>query len=121
MEITLGGEIMAWYASDSTLQITMVVDDFGVELPLNFEDITFSANDKLNFVIVKDGAEIISKVYENIQNNQIKLVITQQETALLPVGKYDYRLDWYQDNAFMDNLAPFGVFAVIKKAKGASA
>ena len=111
---------MAWYTSDTSLQITMAVDDFGVELPINFEDISFSVNDKLNFVIVSGDTEIISKTFENIQNNRIKLVITQEETARLPVGRYDYRLDWYQDDVFMDNLAPMGVFSVIKKAKGAS-
>lgn len=111
---------MAWTTNDATLRIEMTEGDFGIELPLTFEDITFSENDKLNFVIVGNGVEIISKVYENIQNNAIELVILEEETRLLPVGRYDYRLDWYQNNAFMCNLAPMGVFAVGKKAKGAS-
>lgn len=112
---------MAWTASDSTLAIGMTEGDFGVELPLTFEDITFSENDMLNFVIVDGNTEVVSKVYENIQNNAINLVITEAETALLPVGRYDYRLDWYQSNAFMCNLTPNGIFTVSKKAKGASA
>ena len=112
---------MAWATNDATLRFEMTEGDFGVELPLTFEDITFSANDLLNFVIVGNGVEIISKVYENIQHNSINLVITESETALLPVGCYAYRLDWYQNNAFMYNLTPNGIFVVSKKARGASA
>ena len=112
---------MAWATNDATLKIEMTEGDFGIELPFTFEDITFSVNDKLNFVIVGNGVEIISKVFDNIQNNTIELVILEDETPLLPVGRYKYRLDWYQDDVFMCNLAPMGVFAVIEKAKGASA
>ena len=111
---------MAWYTNDATLRIEMTEGDFGVELPLTVEGITLSANDVLNFVIVGNGEEIISKVYDDIQENTITLVITEGETALLPVGGYAYRLDWYQDNAFMCNLAPMGAFIVGKKAKGES-
>ena len=112
---------MAWTASDSTLAISMTEGDFGIELPLIFEGITFSENDLLNFVIVVGGTEVISKTYENIQENSISLVITEEETSLLPVGRHEYRLDWYQNDAFMCNLAPTGVFCVGKKAKGAAA
>ena len=112
---------MGWYTNDSTLRIEMTVDDFGVPLSLDFEDYNFTEHDVLNFVIVDGDTEIISKVFEDIQNDHIELVITAQETELLHIGKYEYRIDWYQGGQFMYNIAPMGVFVVSKKAKGVSA
>ena len=109
---------MAWETNDITQEIQMTVDDFGVPLPLDFEGMTLTERDRVCFVIVDGSTEIINKVYDNIQNNSINLVITAAETQRLSVGTYLYRLDWYQDNAFMFNLAPHGVFKVDWKAKG---
>lgn len=105
-----------WIANN--LDFKMVEGDWGVELPITFEDITLTASDELKFVIksASDGDVLVTKVFTNISENTINLALTASETALLPVGTYVYSLDWYQSGAFMCNLVPCGVFRVVNKA-----
>ena len=107
---------MSWYVNGNNL--TFAEDDYGVELPLTFKGITFTARDKVEFVVKKEmnGDAILTKTFTDISNNQIVLMLTNEDTALLPVGSYIYRLDWYQDGAFMCNLVPSASMKVVDKA-----
>lgn len=116
---------------DKTKQITMTEGDFGVSLPLEIildAEETISEIDSFSIKIFDEvhGNLLVEKHFTNIQDNTIELQLTQEESALLPVGEYDvgkyyYDLDWYQNQVFMDNLLAKKPFIVEKKAGGINA
>ena len=94
----------------------MAKGDWGVELPVTVSGATFAANDSLKIVIKNGETTLVEKEYTNITQNTVKLELTEAESALLPIGVYVYRLDWYQDGAFMCNIIPVSTFKVVDKA-----
>lgn len=105
-----------WEVYKHTLQ--MVEGDFGLALPFGVKGTTITANDTLRFTF-KDklnGTTILTKEYTDIQENTAQLILTEEESALFPVGDYVYSLDWYQDGAFMGNLIKCAAFKVVEKA-----
>lgn len=103
-----------WVVSGTSL--SMAEGDWGVELPVTVSGATFSANDSLKIVIKNGETTLVEKEYTNITQNTVKLELTEAESALLPIGVYVYRLDWYQDGAFMCNIIPVSTFKVVDKA-----
>ena len=105
-----------WNCSDLTIK--MAEGDWGVALPIAVTGTTFTASDELAFVIKTkmNGDEILTKKFSNITQNTISLELTEAESALLPVGGYVWRLDWYQDGAFLCNIVPNATFKVVDKA-----
>lgn len=105
-----------WNVSGTTLG--MVEGDFGIKLPVKISGATLSASDsvKLTFKTKPNGAEILVKDFDNIQQNTVQLELTEAETALFPVGSYVYSLDWYQDGNFMCNIIPSATMKVVDKA-----
>lgn len=98
--------------------LKMCEGDFGLILPVTISGATFSAQDEVKMTI-KDGMNgetVIEKTFSNISQNTVNLEITEEETALLPVGAYVYSLDWYQDGAFMCNIIPCASLKVGDKA-----
>lgn len=102
----------------SELRITMTVGDYGIELPLTVTDVEFSANDKLELTIKKamHGDALVAKTFENIEGNTVKLELSAEESAALPVGSYVYKLDWYQNGVFMCNIIKKADYKVVDKA-----
>lgn len=98
------------------LQLNMTEGDWGVKLPVTVSGVTFANNDSVKIVIKSGETTIIEKEYTNITQNTVNLELTEAESALLPVGIYVYRLDWYQDGAFMCNIIPISTFKVVDKA-----
>lgn len=98
------------------LQLNMTEGDWGVKLPVTVSGVTFANNDSVKIVIKSGETTIIEKEYTNISQNTVNLELTEAESALLPVGSYVYRLDWYQDGAFMCNIIPISTFKVVDKA-----
>ena len=98
------------------LQLNMTESDWGVKLPVTVSGVTFANNDSVKIVIKSGETTIIEKEYTNITQNTVNLELTEAESALLPVGIYVYRLDWYQDGAFMCNIIPISTFKVVDKA-----
>ena len=98
--------------------ISMTEGDFGVSLPINISGTTFAASDTIKLTILDgvNGTEIVAKEFTNIQQNTVALELTEAESALLPVGNYVYRLDWYQSGVFMCCLVEFASFKVVEKA-----
>ena len=92
--------------------------DFGLELPIVIEGVTFSENDEVKITIKKteNGTAVLTKTFSNITQNTVHLEITEAESELLKVGSYVYSLDWYQNNAFMCNIIPCSAFKVVDKA-----
>ena len=93
----------------------MTKDDYGVELPISIKGLNFSQNDELRIKIVKWNQTILTKVYTTIDGNVLNFSLTQQESSQLPVGDYEYSLDWYQNNSFMYNIIQRAQFKVVDK------
>ena len=105
-----------WYVNGYNLQ--MCEGDFGLELPVTFSDVTLDSADEIKLTIKKtvNGTALIEKTFSNITENTINLVLTDAESALLPVGSYVYALDWYQDGQFLCNAIPIAALKVVEKA-----
>lgn len=105
-----------WYTKANDIQMTE--GDFGIDLPIKIIGPTFDEYDQVKLT-VKDrmnGTTILEKFFSDVQENEIKLVLTASESARLPVGIYVYSLDWYQDGHFLCNLLPASVYKVVDKA-----
>lgn len=94
----------------------MAEGDWGVKLPVTVSGVTFSEHDSIKIVIKNGETTLVEKEYTNITQNTVNLELTEAESALLSVGSYVYRLDWYQDGAFMCNIIPISTFKVVDKA-----
>ena len=95
----------------------MTEGDWGIQLPISISGTTFTANDEVQLVVKTacNGTEMLNKTFSNISNNTVMLELTQTESDALKVGSYVYRLDWFQDNAFMCNIIPWASFKVVEK------
>ena len=98
--------------------LCMCEGDWGIELPLVVNGIKPSGTDgiKLTIKTEKNETVLLEKNFTNITKNTINLKLTEQETEQLPVGKYVYSIDWYQNGSFRCNIIPFAIFKVIDKA-----
>ena len=96
----------------------MTEGDFGNALKINLNKITISENDRFDFVVCDQvhGEEIVKKTFTDVTGGAVYLELTAAESALLPVGVYVYRIDWYQGAVFMNNLSSVGIFEVVVKA-----
>jgi len=98
--------------------LTMTEEDWGISLPYTFSGVTLTEHDAIRLTIktAVNGDTLIEREYTNISQNKIEFSLTEEESALLPVGSYVYKLDWYQDGAFMCNVIPFATLKVVEKA-----
>ena len=105
-----------WSASNYNL--TMTEGDYGIILPMTISGVTLTAQDEIKITIKSqlNGTDILSKTYASIADNTINFELTEEESALFSVGAYVYRLDWYQDGAFMCCLIECATFKVVDKA-----
>lgn len=103
-----------WTVSGTNL--SMAEGDWGVELPVTIDGVTFTASDSVKITIKRGSTVLVEKEYTNISDNTVKLELTEAESSLLLVGNYVYSLDWYQDGVFMCNIIPVGLFKVVDKA-----
>lgn len=96
----------------------MTEGDWGITIPMTVNGTTLTASDtiQLTFKDKINGADILQKTYSDIQNNTFNFSLTESESALFPVGVYVYRMDWYQDGAFMCCLVENATFKVVDKA-----
>ena len=107
---------MAWKVNG--LNIAMTEEDYGIELPLKINGVTLDAQDsiKLTFKDGNNGETILEKTFNEITDNTVKIVFSDTESALFPIGAYVYRIDWYQDGNFMCNIVESAAFRVVDKA-----
>ena len=107
---------MAWNVTGQNL--SMAEGDYGIALPVEISGVTLGAEDsiKLTFKTAANGEDIFSKEFDGITDNMVSLELTAEETALLPVGAYVYRLDWFQSGNFMCNIIPSANLRVVDKA-----
>lgn len=105
-----------WAVNGQALKMTE--GDWGVELPITINGVTFANNDEVLLTVKDDnnGNTILTKTFTNIQQNKVNFVLTEEESDLLPVGTYVYSLDWYQDGTFLCNIIPTATIRVVDKA-----
>lgn len=98
--------------------VKMIEGDFGFELPFTFNDIVISPQDdiKLEIKKEKDDDAILTFIFSDIQNNEIKLLLTKNDSEKLSVGNYLYTIDWYQGESFLGNIINGALFKVANKA-----
>lgn len=98
--------------------LKMAEGDWGIQLPITITGTTFTAADEMKLTIktALNGNTILEKTFSDLTDNTANLELTEAESALLPVGSYVYRLDWYQDGAFMCNIIPVATLKVVDKA-----
>lgn len=106
--------------NEESLLIEMVEGDWGEELPLEIQSES-GLTESDNFIIeifkdVRSREPIITKKYNNIQNNTINFRLTEEDTEKLKVGTYFYNIDWYKENSFLSNIVRSKMFKVIDKA-----
>lgn len=107
--------------------ICMSEGDYGVAIPMSVSGADFDGSDHMKLTIKKsvNGDTILEKDFTNEsgafeksgnQSFDFSFVLTEEESALLPVGSYVYRIDWYQSGVFMYNIIPYAPFKVVDKA-----
>lgn len=104
---------MAWGVNGYDLY--KAEEDYGIELPLELSGMTLGAQDciKITFKDKRNGNVILEKTFDNIVDNTVNLVFSEEESALFPVGNYVYRLDWYKDGDFNCNIIESAIFKVV--------
>ena len=107
---------MAWNVT--SLNLSMAEGDYGIKLPVTISGTTLSEQDsvKLTFKSAMNGTVILEKEFTGITENTVDLELTEEESALFPVGTYAYTMDWYQGGNFMCNIIPCASFKVVDKA-----
>lgn len=107
-----------WITDDKQDTISMCEGDYGIRLTITVHDVTFSNADTLKFTVKKNknGDVLVEKEFSAVDESSIELEFTAEESAHLPVGKFVYVLDWYQNGIFLCNLIPSAVFKVVDKA-----
>ena len=96
--------------AESGLDIEMNKGDFGIILTVNFDDI---ADTNIKFIISDlNKNAIIEKTFDNITDNKIDLVLTEEETAKLDVGRYAWSLYQYVENELKNTLVVGKTFKV---------
>lgn len=103
-----------WSYGNTT--ITMTKGDYGVGLAITVKGVPISANDSLQFRISRGSAAIIKMDFPHPSNNKVEIVLTKEQSDKLPVGVYNYGLDWYRDGEFMYSVIPSAQFKVEAKA-----
>jgi hypothetical protein len=103
-------------AREDLQQITMVEGDYGVALDIDFEikdDITQELN-HFNFYIFKEPKKdpIITK---NSNGNNLKVILTKEESAKLPPGRYIFEIEW-EEETLENNIIANGDFIVTAKS-----
>lgn len=105
-----------WVVSGQDLKMTE--GDYGIQLPITITGATFAQNDEVRLTIktAVNGETVLEKTFSDIAQNTVNLELTEEESAMMPVGTCVYALDWYQDGAFMCNIIPSANFRVVDKA-----
>lgn len=98
--------------------LEMTEEDYGIELPITVTGIDFGDGDTLRFTFKAsvNGEILLVKEFNNIIDNTVNLVFTEEESALFPVGSYVYNLDWYQLGVMMCNIIKSASLRVVEKA-----
>lgn len=98
-------------------KIIMTEKNYGLHLPIKITGATIQKNDTLEFYIKQTGAKesVIQNKYDNINENTIDFVLTKEQSEKLKVGIYQYSIDWYRDNIFLNTIVNGYPFEVEKK------
>ena len=91
-------------------KILMNVGDFGVDLPFTMTGIQFEPDDKFLIIITKNNnaVKVIEKEYTNLAGGYLTqfsfvLSFTEEESAKLPKGVYNYTLIFLRESENIRN------------------
>lgn len=99
---------MALFAKGN--KITMDVNDYGIQLPIDVTGATFALTDKMRFEIKKskDSDVLFSKDYLNELDNSSKFrfffELTQEESIQFSPGNYIYFVKYVKDDIVRDTI-----------------
>ena len=107
-----------WNVNGNSVQMTE--GDFGIALPITVTGVEVQSGDYLS-IQIKDkvnGKVLINRPvpYSELSLDTFNFVLTEEESAMLPVGTYVYVFDWYHEATFVCNIIPCGTFKVVEKA-----
>ena len=104
------------WAADG-INLKMCEGDYGIALPFTFSGATFANNDAIKVTVKAASGStqtVLEKTVTDITSGYA-LELTEQESALMPVGNYVYSLDWYRSGVFLCNLVARGLWKVVDK------
>ena len=101
-----------WRADGEKLY--MSEGDYGNELPFAVKGFTVNPDDSLRFEFktATNGELLFEKVFTDVVDNTVRLVLTKAESDLLTPGTYAYSLAWYQSGHFNCYIVEDGRFKV---------
>lgn len=94
--------------------ITMYEGDFGERLPISIIEGDILPGDILKFIIKDHKNNKIVEKQLSVVNNKFEFFLTEQETKLLPEGKYMWGLIQYREGLLIDTLTANNTFEVIR-------
>lgn len=105
-----------WEVSGNDLKMTEA--EFGVALPMTIKGLDITAEDSLRFTIKKviNGAVVLGKDFSGVSDNEVDLIFSEEDSALLSPGTYVYSLDVYRSGQFRLTLVEASKFKVGDKA-----
>lgn len=91
----------------NSADLTMCEGDYGIEISFLIEGISVSKLDTIELVVKteKNGKTVLDKTF--VINDDLKTFdfeFDEDESMLLKVGTYVYRLDLYRDGVFLCNI-----------------
>lgn len=98
--------------------VSMIEGEYGLALPITLKDTAVSPSDTVKIEIKsgKNGETILTKEYTGITDSKVYLVLSEEDSAKLPVGSYVYNLDWYLDGIFNGTVINGARIKVVGKA-----
>lgn len=96
--------------------IYMTENDFGVKLPIRFVLGDVLETDIIKFIIYKEKEDdekeiIIAKDFSAV-DNEMKFVLTKEESSLLEKDVYRYGIKQYRDNNLVDTVIVDRLFII---------
>ncbi len=94
--------------------ITMYEGDYGERLPIRIVQGEILSGDVLKFIIQDYGRKNIIEKVVDVNEESFDFFLTEQETTLLPEGKYLWGLKQYREGLLIDTLTANNTFEVIR-------
>lgn len=94
--------------------ITMYEGDYGERLPISIIQGNVLPGDVLKFTIKDYQNNKIIEKQLSVANNKFEFFLTEQETKLLPEGKYVWGLKQYREGLLADTLTANNDFIVVR-------
>lgn len=100
---------------DSNLKITMDYGDWGTEIPFSITGNITPADELVFFIAQRVCSNpIITKVSHANSEGYYSVILTKEDSKLLPPGKYLWGVHQFRNKEFYNSLTNAKVFEVLK-------